>query len=62
MIKQMKIENKITKKHKYFTRRDKFIEWLKIQNPDVPENDLRILRIEVLVEKYLPNWFVVVRE
>lgn len=55
----MKLENKITHKTKYFTRRDKFIEWLKQQNKNVPENDLRILRMEALVEKYLPDWFVI---
>lgn len=55
----MKIENKITHKVKYFTRRDKFIEWVKQENPNIPERDLRILRMEALVEKYLPNWFIV---
>ena len=57
----MKIENKKTHKSKYFTRRDKFIEWLLQQNPNVPENDLRILRMDALVEKYLPDWFIVAR-
>lgn len=56
----MKLENKITHKTKYFTRRDKFITFLKQQNPNVPENDLRILRMEALVAKYLPDWFIVV--
>lgn len=56
----MKLENKITGKHKYFTRRDKFITFLKQENPNVPERDLKILRMEALVAKYLPNWFIVV--
>lgn len=58
----MKIENKITGKRKFFSRRDKFIAWLKQQNPNVPESDLRILRVESLVDKYLKDWFVVVYE
>lgn len=56
----MKLENKLTHKVKYFTRRDNFIEWLKLQNPNVPERDLRTLRMEALVEKYLKDWFIVV--
>lgn len=56
----MKLENKITHKTKYFTRRDKFVEWIKTQNPNIPERDLRILRMEALVEKYLPEWFIVI--
>lgn len=55
----MKLENKITHAKKYFTRRDKFIEWLKTQDPLANEHDLRLLRKEVLVEKYLPDWFIV---
>lgn len=58
----MKIENKTTRKTKFFDRRDKFVEWIKTQNPNVPEKDLRILRMEVMVEKYLPDWFVVAKE
>lgn len=56
----MKIQNKITKKSKYFSRRDKFISWLITQNPNVPEHDLLTLRIEYLARKYLPDWFIVV--
>ena len=56
----MKIQNKITKKSKYFNRRDKFVSWLINQNPNVPEHDLKILRMEALVAKYLPDWFIVV--
>lgn len=56
---KMKLENKITHAKKYFTRRDKFIEWLKTQDPLANEHDLRLLRKEVLVEKYLPDWFIV---
>lgn len=58
----MKIENKTTHKTKFFNRRDKFINWLKQQNPNVPERDINILRSEALVAKYLPDWFVVVEE
>ena len=49
-----------TKKTKYFTRRDTFIEWLKQQNPNIPEHALNTYRAEALVEKYLPDWFIVV--
>lgn len=55
----MKLENKKTHRTKYFTRRDHFIEWLKTQDPFAKEHDLRTLRKEVLVEKYLPDWFIV---
>lgn len=55
----MKIENKKTHQVKYFTRRDGFIKWLKQQNSAAKESDLNILRKETLVEKYLPDWFVV---
>lgn len=57
---KLKIENKKTKKTKYFTRRDTFIEWLKQQNPNIPEHALNTYRVESLVEKYLPDWFIVV--
>ena len=57
---KLKIENKKTKKTKYFTRRDTFIEWLKQQNPNIPEHALNTYRAEALVEKYLPDWFIVV--
>lgn len=53
-------ENKITHKVKYFNQRYKFIEWVKQENPNIPERDLHILRMEALVEKYLPNWFIVI--
>lgn len=61
-VQKMKIENKTTHKTKFFARRDKFINWLKQQNPNVPERDMLILRSEALVEKYLKDWFVVARE
>lgn len=56
----MKIENKTTHKTKFFNRRDKFINWLKQENPNVPEHAINTYRMEALVEKYLPNWFIVV--
>lgn len=58
----MKIENKTTHKTKFFDRRDKFITFLKQENPNVPERDILILRSEALVEKYLKDWFVVAED
>lgn len=56
---KLKIENKKTGKHKFFTRRDVFIEFLKQQNPNVPEHAINSYRVEALVDKYLTDWFIV---
>lgn len=56
---KLKIQNKQTEKTKVFERRDKFISWITTQNPNIPEHDLKTMRLEGLVEKYLSDWFVI---
>ena len=55
------IENKNTKKRKFFTTRQQTIEWIKRENHDVPTRVINSWRVENIINEYIKDWFVVIR-
>ncbi len=56
------IENKNTKKRKFFTTRQQTIEWIKRENPDIPTRVINSWRVENIINEYIKDWFVVIRD
>ena len=56
------IENKNTKKRKFFTTRQQTIEWIKRENSDIPTRVINSWRVENMINEYIKDLFVVIRD
>ena len=56
------IENKKSKKKKAFITRKQAIEFIKTENPKVPEQVIRSWKVERIITEYIDNWYVVIQD